>query len=85
MNGMDSGVVELRDAEARLPDLIGRVENGEEFILGRSGEPAAKLVPIPSNFDPDCLGDPEGEIWVDPNLKPEEPLLFCGFEGSETC
>ena len=77
MNDMDSGVVEIRDAEAWLPDLIGRVENGEEIILGRSGEPAAKLTPIPHDFDPDSLGDQEGEIWVNPDMKPSDPLFFC--------
>lgn len=38
--------VNLSDAKARLSDLVGRAEAGEEVTILRRGRPVAKLVPI---------------------------------------
>ena len=85
MNGRDSDVVDVRDAEAQLLDLIALVEHGQEITLGQSGQPAAKLIPIPADFDPDSLGDLEGEIWMDPDLELADPLFFAAHRGPEAC
>lgn len=85
MNDRDSGTVDVRDAEAQLPDLIERVENGEEVVLGRSGKPAARLTPASADFDLDSFGESEGEIWTDPDLGPVEPLLFAAHGGPGVC
>ena len=37
--------IEVRDAQARMEDLVERVEAGEEVILTESGTSVAKLVP----------------------------------------
>jgi prevent-host-death family protein len=37
--------VGIFDAKTHLTELIGRVEQGEEIVITRRGEPVAKLVP----------------------------------------
>ena len=36
----------LTDAKARLTDLVHRAEAGDEVILTRHGQPAARIVPV---------------------------------------
>lgn len=38
--------VSVTDAKAKLTDLVRRAEAGDEVILTRHGQPAARLVPI---------------------------------------
>ena len=38
--------VDVQEAEARLGELLTRVEHGEEVIIARSGLPVARLVPV---------------------------------------
>jgi prevent-host-death family protein len=38
--------ISIADADGRLAELVGRAEAGEEVILARAGEGAARLVPI---------------------------------------
>ena len=38
--------IAVSDAKARLTDLVRRAEAGDEVILTRHGQPAAKIVPI---------------------------------------
>jgi prevent-host-death family protein len=38
--------ISVTDAKAQLTDLVRRAEAGEEVVLTRHGQPAAKLVPV---------------------------------------
>ncbi len=39
-------VVNMHEAKTQLSRLIARVEQGEEILIGRSGRPVARLVPV---------------------------------------
>ena len=39
--------VNVHEAKTHLSALLQRVEGGEEIVIARSGQPVAKLVPIP--------------------------------------
>jgi prevent-host-death family protein len=39
-------MVNIYDAKTNLSKLLQDVERGEEILIGRAGEPIAKLVPI---------------------------------------
>jgi len=39
--------VALTEAQQNLPELLDRVERGEEIAIQREGRTAAKLVPVP--------------------------------------
>ena len=38
--------VNLADAKARLSELVGRAESGQETVITRRGQPVARLVPM---------------------------------------
>ena len=38
--------VALHEAQAHLPELLDRVERGEEIVIEREGRPSIKLVPV---------------------------------------
>jgi len=82
---VDLSVIDIPDAEARLPNLIRRVEDGEEIILGRSGQPAARPVPIPGEFDLDSVPAEKGEIWMDPDCGSAESFGFAVYGGPGAC
>jgi prevent-host-death family protein len=38
--------VGIREARAKLSQLVRRAENGEDIVIARNGRPAARLVPV---------------------------------------
>jgi prevent-host-death family protein len=42
--------VGIKQARQQLPDLIDRVEAGEEIMISRQGRPVAQLIPAPRNL-----------------------------------
>lgn len=52
--------ISVSDAKGKLTDLVRRAEAGDEVILTRHGQPAARLVPItrkPSDAEREALLD----------------------------
>ena len=52
--------ISLTDAKAKLTELVRRAEAGDDIILTRHGQPAARLVPIarrPSDGEREALLD----------------------------
>jgi prevent-host-death family protein len=44
--------ISVTDAKAKLTELVRRAEAGDEIVLTRHGQPAARLVPIVAAQDP---------------------------------
>jgi prevent-host-death family protein len=44
--------ISVTEAKAHLTDLVRRAEAGEDVILTRHGQPAARLTPIRTALDP---------------------------------
>lgn len=53
--------VNIHEAKTRLSELLKRVEQGEELIIARAGEPVARLVPYRSHSGPRRLGQFRGQ------------------------
>lgn len=49
--------VQLRDAKARLSELVSAAERGEETVITRHGKPVARVVPEPAE-EPRRVNDP---------------------------
>lgn len=47
MGAEDLESVNMHEAKTHLSKLVERVERGEEIVISRAGNPAAKLVPMP--------------------------------------
>jgi prevent-host-death family protein len=67
--------VNIHEAKTHLSRLIAKVEEGEEVIIARAGEPVAKLVRADQPKRSRKLGGYEGKIWIaddfDAPLDPE--------------
>jgi prevent-host-death family protein len=59
--------VNIHEAKTRLSRLIEMVENGEEVIIARNGEPKARIVPFLKDED-DWWGMDAGKAWIAPDF-----------------
>ena len=70
----------LREAKARLSELLDRVENGEEIIITRHGHAAAKITSVKAPYrSPGVL---KGQIKVAKDFDQTPEDLIDQFEGS---
>lgn len=71
-------------ARKRFSELLGRVEQGEQFIIARDGAPVAMLVPMPAAVPRPArvLGGYAGQIrWADDTFAPLSAEEQAQFEG----
>jgi prevent-host-death family protein len=52
--------IAVAEAKARFSELIDRASRGERFLVLRHGRPAAALVPVPSDPEPEPARAPAG-------------------------
>jgi len=55
-------LVNIYDAKTNLSKLLQDVERGEEILIGRAGEPIARLSPY--RLEKRELGFARGQIWI---------------------
>lgn len=81
--------VNIDEAKIRLSELVAAAQRGEEVIIGRSGSPKAKLVPVASELSKaeiakmrqEAYGNwrgrlPEGVNWKEPMSEDELALWY---------
>jgi prevent-host-death family protein len=51
-------IINLRDAKARLSELVNLANGGEEILITVHGEPRARLVPVAET-------DPDVSAWME--------------------
>jgi prevent-host-death family protein len=64
--------VNMHEAKTRLSELVAAAERGEDVVIARNGEPAARLVAVTTQHVPVRLGVLEGQIDLGPDF--DEPL-----------
>jgi prevent-host-death family protein len=57
-------ITNIHDAKTHLSRLVRRAAAGEEIVIGRAGEPMAKLVPYRPQSGPREGGQWRGQVWV---------------------
>ena len=73
--------VNIHEAKTQFSRLIAAVEQGEEIVIARYGQPIARIVAIRSSVAPRKPGSAKGKFTVPPAFF--EPLpneLLEGFE-----
>jgi len=69
--------VNIHEAKTQLSRLIAKVEQGEEVLIARAGEPVAKLVRAESTKRSRKLGAYAGKIWIADDFDaPIDPETF---------
>lgn len=63
----------VHEAKTNLSRLLKQVENGEEVVIAKDGEPVARLVPVPKTGKRE-MGFAKGQVWIadDFDALPEE-------------
>jgi prevent-host-death family protein len=61
-------IVNMHDAKTRLSELVAAAERGEEVLIARNGEPAARLIALKAQYTPVRLGVLAGEIELGPDF-----------------
>lgn len=69
---MSPTIVPVEEAGARLLELIGLAEQGEEVVIVYENQPKVKLVPIRQTLKKRVFGQHRGKIWLRPDF--DEPL-----------
>jgi antitoxin (DNA-binding transcriptional repressor) of toxin-antitoxin stability system len=54
--------VTLQEAQLRLPELIAKLQPGEELIITRDNQPVARLTPQPPDRKPRRAGTLKGSV-----------------------
>ena len=58
--------VNIYEAKTHLSELVRRASAGEEIVICRDGEPAARLVPL-APLPARMPGGWEGQVWFAPD------------------
>jgi len=69
-------IVTVEEAEARLLELIGLVEQGEEVVIAQGDQPKAKLVPVGQELKKRLFGQHRGKIRMSPDFDAPLPDDF---------
>lgn len=71
-------IVTVEEVQARLPELLRQLEQGEEFTIVSDGHPVACLVPAPLLPGVPVLGRGKGKLTV--HADDDEHLVdFAGY------
>lgn len=74
--------VNIHEAKTHLSQLLARVEEGEEIVIGRAGKPVAVLVPYRAERAVRAPGAWKGRVRVAPGFDDELPGdLAAAFRG----
>ena len=73
---MSPKIVTVEEAEARLLELIGLAEQGEDIVIAHGDQPKVKLVPIEQVSTKRVFGQHRGKIWMSPDFDAPLPDDF---------
>lgn len=64
----------VHEAKTQLSRLLKQVEDGEEIVIAKAGEPVARLIPMPKKNGVREMGFAKGQVWMsdDFNETPDE-------------
>jgi prevent-host-death family protein len=69
----------VHEAKTQLSRLLQEVENGEEIVIARNGEPVARLVPHVEERKPREPGWAKGRLWMAPDFDEFDEQLARDF------
>jgi antitoxin (DNA-binding transcriptional repressor) of toxin-antitoxin stability system len=73
--------VDVREAQAQLPELLTLALEGNEVIISEGDKPLARLVPVKTSKQKRIAGLNRGSIWTSDDF--DEPLPDEFWAGTE--
>lgn len=74
-------ITNIHDAKTHLSQLIERVQQGEEIIIGKAGRPVAKLVPYSQHDEPRRGGQWRGRVRIADDFDDLPDEIAAAFRG----
>lgn len=72
---IEQHIVNVHEAKSQLSKLLARVEQGEEFVIARSGKPVARLTAIAEPSRLDFIGCMKGQMtYTDDAFGPDPEI-----------
>jgi prevent-host-death family protein len=75
--------VNTHEAKTQLSRILSEVEQGEEYIVARSGKPIARLVPYVESAPMPEPGKWRNRVTIRDDFDEDDPALVEQFEQSE--
>jgi len=76
--------VNIHQAKTHFSRLISRVQQGEEIVISKSGQPVARIVPEPGPRKPRQPGSAKGEFIIHDDFDAPLPSeVLQGFAGTD--
>ena len=77
-------VTNIHEAKTHLSRLVDRAAAGEEIVIGKAGNPMAKLVPFKKAPPKRKIGAWKGKVWLAPDFDELPPEIYEAFnEGKD--
>lgn len=73
----------IHEAKTNFSRLVDRVRNGEEIVIGKAGDPVAKLVPFDADRAPRRGGQWRGQVRIAGDFDELPAVLETAFAGSD--
>jgi prevent-host-death family protein len=73
--------INIHEAKTHLSRLVDRAAAGEEIIISKSGEPKARLGPIPKTPTPRKPGRWRGRVVIHDDFDTLPPEMAAAFRG----
>lgn len=77
-------VTNIHEAKTHFSRLVARAASGKEIVIGKAGEPLAKLVPYRPARRKRQLGLLRGQIVIREDFDELPDDVLAAFEGEET-
>ena len=71
----------IHDAKTNFCRLVERVRNGEEIVIGKAGDPVARLVPYDRSGAPRRGGQWRGQVRIADDFDELPAALEAAFAG----
>ena len=73
----------IHEAKTNFSRLVERVRRGEEIVIGKAGEPVAKLIPFDAGSGPRRGGPWRGRVRIADDFDELPPELSAAFSGAD--
>lgn len=70
-------IVNIYDAKTNLSKLLADVERGEEILIGRAGEPIARLSPVQRQSRE--VGFAKDQVWIADDFDTTDDAIVDAF------
>ena len=78
----------VESAQSNLPQLLEKVQAGEEIVIEQNGKALARIVAVEEDeetteYNPNWIGMDKGKIWTEPDFNETPDDMMRAFYGED--